>query len=80
MQALRVGDPRDECTELGPLARKSVMTDLHDQVQQSVAAGARVLTGGAPLDRPGCYIRERGLRRRILAVVEKGFQRRQIAT
>jgi succinate-semialdehyde dehydrogenase / glutarate-semialdehyde dehydrogenase len=55
MEEVRVGDPRDERSEMGPLARKSVMTDLHDQVQKSIAAGARVLTGGAPLDRQGFY-------------------------
>jgi succinate-semialdehyde dehydrogenase/glutarate-semialdehyde dehydrogenase len=55
MQAVRVGDPSAERSELGPLARKSVLTDLHDQVQRSIAAGARLLTGGAPLDRTGAY-------------------------
>jgi succinate-semialdehyde dehydrogenase/glutarate-semialdehyde dehydrogenase len=55
MQALRVGDPLDERTELGPLAHRRVLTDLHEQVQRSIAAGARLLTGGAPLDRPGAF-------------------------
>jgi succinate-semialdehyde dehydrogenase/glutarate-semialdehyde dehydrogenase len=55
MRALRVGDPLDPQTELGPLANKKVLTDLHGQVERSVAAGARVLTGGAPLDRAGYY-------------------------
>ena len=55
MRALRVGDPLDPATEVGPLATKSVLTDLDDQVKRSVAAGARVLTGGKPLDRPGNY-------------------------
>ena len=55
MRALKVGDPLDPSTEVGPLATKSVLTDLDDQVKRSVAAGARVLTGGAPLDRPGNY-------------------------
>jgi succinate-semialdehyde dehydrogenase/glutarate-semialdehyde dehydrogenase len=55
MRTLRIGDPLDEQTEMGPLAKRSVVTDLHDQVQRSIAAGARLLTGGAPLDRPGCY-------------------------
>jgi succinate-semialdehyde dehydrogenase/glutarate-semialdehyde dehydrogenase len=55
MGALKVGDPLDPATEVGPLATKSVLTDLDDQVRRSVAAGARVLTGGKPLDRPGNY-------------------------
>jgi succinate-semialdehyde dehydrogenase/glutarate-semialdehyde dehydrogenase len=55
MRAVRVGDPADERTELGPLANQKVLTDLHDQMQRSIAAGARLLTGGTPLDRPGYY-------------------------
>jgi succinate-semialdehyde dehydrogenase/glutarate-semialdehyde dehydrogenase len=55
MAGLKVGDPLDEATEVGPLASEQVLTDLHDQVRRSVEAGARVLTGGAPLDRPGHY-------------------------
>jgi succinate-semialdehyde dehydrogenase/glutarate-semialdehyde dehydrogenase len=55
MRALKVGDPLDPSTELGPLATNAVLRDLDDQVKRSVAAGARVLTGGQPLDRPGNY-------------------------
>jgi succinate-semialdehyde dehydrogenase/glutarate-semialdehyde dehydrogenase len=55
MAALRVGDPLDPATELGPLARASGRDGLHDQVVRSVAAGARLLTGGAPLAGPGYY-------------------------
>jgi succinate-semialdehyde dehydrogenase/glutarate-semialdehyde dehydrogenase len=55
MQALKVGDPLDPATEVGPLATRDVLTDLHDQVRRTVAAGARLLTGGEPLDRPGHY-------------------------
>jgi succinate-semialdehyde dehydrogenase/glutarate-semialdehyde dehydrogenase len=55
MQALKVGDPLDPATEVGPLATRDVLTDLHDQVHRTVAAGARLLTGGEPLDRPGHY-------------------------
>jgi succinate-semialdehyde dehydrogenase/glutarate-semialdehyde dehydrogenase len=45
----------DETTDVGPLATKQIVDDLDDQVRRSVAAGARVLTGGARLDRPGNY-------------------------
>jgi succinate-semialdehyde dehydrogenase/glutarate-semialdehyde dehydrogenase len=55
MQALRVGDPLADTTELGPLATRTVLTDLDGQVQRSVAHGARVLTGGTPLEGPGHY-------------------------
>ena len=55
MRELTVGDPLDPATEVGPLATRAVLADLDDQVRRSVAAGARVLTGGQPLDRPGNY-------------------------
>jgi succinate-semialdehyde dehydrogenase/glutarate-semialdehyde dehydrogenase len=55
MQSLRIGDPMEESTELGPLATKQILEDLDDQVQRSVAAGARVLTGGHRLDGPGNF-------------------------
>ena len=55
MRALHVGDPLDPATELGPLATSSVLETLDDQVRRSVQAGARVLTGGQALDRPGNY-------------------------
>lgn len=50
-EALRVGDPMDRATEIGPLALESVRRDVVDQVQRSVRAGARLLTGGVA--RPG---------------------------
>jgi succinate-semialdehyde dehydrogenase/glutarate-semialdehyde dehydrogenase len=46
MKALKVGDPMDPATDVGPLANKQILADLEDQVQRAVAAGARVLTGG----------------------------------
>jgi succinate-semialdehyde dehydrogenase/glutarate-semialdehyde dehydrogenase len=55
MQDLRVGDPFQESTQLGPLASADAVTSLDDAVKKSVAAGARVLTGGHPLDRPGSF-------------------------
>lgn len=55
MEALRVGDPMDPATTLGPLATEDIVATLDDQVRRSVAAGARVLTGGRRLDRPGFY-------------------------
>jgi succinate-semialdehyde dehydrogenase/glutarate-semialdehyde dehydrogenase len=55
MEALKLGDPFDESTELGPLATKDGVADLDADVQKTVAAGARVLTGGKPLPRPGNF-------------------------
>jgi succinate-semialdehyde dehydrogenase / glutarate-semialdehyde dehydrogenase len=55
MEALKVGDPFDEKTELGPLATADGVTDLDGDVQKTIKAGARVLTGGKPLDRPGNF-------------------------
>jgi succinate-semialdehyde dehydrogenase/glutarate-semialdehyde dehydrogenase len=55
MEALRVGDPMDERTDVGPLATEDILTGLDGQVRKSVAAGARLLTGGKRLDRPGNY-------------------------
>ena len=50
MAALRIGDPLDEHTQLGPLATRQIVDDLEDQVKRSIAAGARVLTGGKRAD------------------------------
>jgi succinate-semialdehyde dehydrogenase/glutarate-semialdehyde dehydrogenase len=55
MQGLRVGDPFDEKTELGPLATPDAVTTLDADVQKTVQAGAKVLTGGHPLKRLGNY-------------------------
>jgi succinate-semialdehyde dehydrogenase/glutarate-semialdehyde dehydrogenase len=55
MRALKVGDPMDESTDVGPLATPQILDDLEQQVQKSVAAGARVLTGGKRLERPGNF-------------------------
>jgi succinate-semialdehyde dehydrogenase/glutarate-semialdehyde dehydrogenase len=55
MAALRVGDPMDETTQVGPLATPHILEGLDQQVRRSVAMGARVLTGGKRLDRPGNY-------------------------
>ncbi len=46
MAALTVGDPMDPATAVGPLASESQLRTLTDQVQRTLAAGARVLTGG----------------------------------
>ncbi|MFD1585756.1 NAD-dependent succinate-semialdehyde dehydrogenase [Halorientalis brevis] len=55
VEALTVGDPMDESTDVGPQARQRFLEELHEQVTASVEAGATVLTGGEPLDRDGAY-------------------------
>jgi succinate-semialdehyde dehydrogenase/glutarate-semialdehyde dehydrogenase len=55
MAALKVGDPFDESTELGPLSTPDGLADLDRDVRASVAAGAKVLTGGKPLERAGNF-------------------------
>jgi succinate-semialdehyde dehydrogenase/glutarate-semialdehyde dehydrogenase len=46
MAEMRLGDPMDRLTQVGPLARKDLADDLADQVARSVKAGARVVIGG----------------------------------
>ena len=55
MQAVKMGDPMNPETELGPLARKDLMLELDEQVKQSVEAGAEILTGGKPVDGKGYF-------------------------
>ena len=55
MAALKVGDPMDRATDVGPMAREDLLLELHDQVERSVKAGATLLLGGRRLDRPGYY-------------------------
>ncbi|MGA8489858.1 MAG: NAD-dependent succinate-semialdehyde dehydrogenase [Terriglobales bacterium] len=55
MEALKLGDPFDEATELGPLATADGVASLDADVQKTIAAGARVLTGGKPVNRPGNF-------------------------
>ena len=46
MRALKIGDPLDETTEIGPLATEQILLGVHEQVQKSIAAGAKLLIGG----------------------------------
>ena len=55
MEALRIGDPLDESTELGPLATADGVTSLDADVQKTIALGARVLTGAKRLERAGNF-------------------------
>jgi succinate-semialdehyde dehydrogenase/glutarate-semialdehyde dehydrogenase len=55
MQALTVGDPFDEHTDVGPLATADGLKELDSDVQKTIQAGARLLTGGKRLNQPGNY-------------------------
>ncbi len=55
VKSVRIGDPMDEKTQLGPLATGAIRDELHAQVQASVSKGAKLLTGGKPLDRKGFF-------------------------
>ncbi len=55
MADLRMGDPSADDTQVGPLARPDLRDDLHRQVSDSVAAGARIVLGGELPDGPGWF-------------------------
>lgn len=54
-QALKIGDPMQESTDIGPLATPGILDDLDQQVQACASKGAKVLTGGERLERAGNF-------------------------
>lgn len=68
VEALKVGDPMDESTDIGPMARLDLLEQLDKQVDDSVAQGAVVITGGASYDPDKCLYTPT-----ILADVVKGM-------
>jgi succinate-semialdehyde dehydrogenase / glutarate-semialdehyde dehydrogenase len=54
-RAQRIGDPTDEATQIGPVARGDLLKTLHEQVRATVDAGATLALGGRPIDRPGNF-------------------------
>src|SRR3546814_5854252 len=54
-ETLHMGDPADPATTLGPLARANLRAAIHDQVERSIAGGARLLAGGRPEPGPGYF-------------------------
>src|SRR5215469_7101626 len=54
-KALRVGDPFNSATDLGPMARADLRDSLHQQVEGSIAKGARLLCGGKPVAGKGAF-------------------------
>jgi len=55
MEALVIGDPLDDRTELGPLATADAVVSLDADVHKTIDAGAKLLTGGRPLPKPGNF-------------------------
>lgn len=55
MEVLKLGDPLDETTDVGPLATADAVISLDADVRKTVEAGARILTGGTPVNRPGNF-------------------------
>ena len=68
MAAIPLGDPNDPTTRLGPMVSVHARDAIHDQVERSIAAGARPLTGGQILNRPGAWYPPT-----VLAGVRKGM-------
>jgi len=55
MRSLKVGEPMDETTEIGPLATEQILNGVHEQVQKTIAMGAKCLTGGNRIAGPGFF-------------------------
>ncbi len=54
-ETIKVGDPYDETTEFGPLVSNEARNEIHTQVTKALEAGARCVTGGTSLSRPGFF-------------------------
>ncbi len=52
---LKMGDPLDEGSQVGPQARRDLMEELHGQVEKSIEKGAKAILGGKPQEGRGCY-------------------------
>jgi succinate-semialdehyde dehydrogenase/glutarate-semialdehyde dehydrogenase len=56
LSKMKVGDPMDPTTELGPLSSEEAAVNLVDQVKRSVDEGATLLLGGKRADREGAFM------------------------
>jgi succinate-semialdehyde dehydrogenase/glutarate-semialdehyde dehydrogenase len=56
MESLKIGDPLDEATTLGPLSSEAALTLLLKQTDEAVAHGAKILTGGKRVNRKGSFM------------------------
>jgi succinate-semialdehyde dehydrogenase/glutarate-semialdehyde dehydrogenase len=71
MKQLRVGDPLEESTDIGPLATEQILNDLEEQVKVSVAAGAKLLAGGRRVKFKGRLARGNFYEPTVLADIPK---------
>jgi len=55
VEALQPGDPAAETSTIAPMAREDLRDELHEQVSDSIAAGAVVVTGCDIIDKPGAF-------------------------
>jgi succinate-semialdehyde dehydrogenase/glutarate-semialdehyde dehydrogenase len=55
VRSLRIGDPLDDTTEIGPLATEAILQGVDQQVQKTVSLGAKLLTGGNRIKREGFF-------------------------
>jgi succinate-semialdehyde dehydrogenase/glutarate-semialdehyde dehydrogenase len=55
MRMLKIGDPLEDSTDIGPLATEQILTGVHEQVQKTIGAGAKLLTGGNRVAGPGFF-------------------------
>jgi succinate-semialdehyde dehydrogenase/glutarate-semialdehyde dehydrogenase len=72
MKKLRLGDPMNESTDIGPLATEQILKDLEEQVQVTVAAGAKILTGGRKFKADGDLARGNFYEPTVLVDIPKG--------
>jgi len=68
LESLKMGDPMEMATDVGPLSRKDIVDEIGRQVHQSIKAGARLVLGGKPADRAGFWYQPT-----LLANVHKGM-------
>jgi len=55
MRSLKIGEPLDAATEIGPLATDAILHGVDQQVQDSITAGAKLLAGGKRIERAGFF-------------------------
>ncbi|WP_321314792.1 NAD-dependent succinate-semialdehyde dehydrogenase [Halarcobacter sp.] len=67
-EKLKLGDPKDESTTIGPIARRELVEEMHEQVDKSVDAGARLVLGGERIEGKGFFFPVT-----VLADVEPGM-------
>lgn len=68
LEGLKVGDPLDEATEVGPLSTEEAAEKIEKQVKETIDAGAKVLLGGKRMDREGAFFEPT-----ILTDIKKGM-------